>query len=152
MLERNLARARAAAGRKGFTFLEIMLVVMIIGLLAAVVGPRIVGQGEKARARTTDINIKSLSQALKAYELEIGSFPNTSQGLQALIKRPSDVAEEIWDGPYLEADALPKDGWGREFKYRHPPEHGTNFDLYSAGKDGVDNTADDIVNWSKDKK
>jgi general secretion pathway protein G len=148
----TLRHPRARSGRRGFTFLEIMLVVMIIGLLAAVVGPRIVGQGDKARQKTTALAINGLSQALRLYEQDTGGFPTTQQGLQALLKRPSDVAEDQWDGPYLESDAIPKDGWSREFKYRCPPEKGTYFDLYSLGLDKVENTADDVTNWVKDAK
>jgi general secretion pathway protein G len=92
-----------------------------------------------------------MEQALKTYELEMGTFPNTSQGLAALVSKPSDVSDEMWDGPYLDADAVPKDGWGREFKYRYPPENHINFDLFSMGRDGVENTEDDIVNWTKEK-
>jgi len=134
--------------QRGFTFLEIMLVVMIIGLLAAIVGPRIVSQGEKARKKTTALQIQAISAGLKMYALDNGSFPNTQQGLQALLVKPSDVDQNVWDGPYIDATQVPRDGWGREFKFVSPGTHGGNgFDLSSVGADGVENTADDVVNW-----
>ena len=137
--------------KRGFTFLEIMLVVMIIGLLGAVVGPRIVGSGNKARARTTKIQIDSLGAGLKMYALDVGSYPTTQQGLGALVDRPSDVDQNVWDGPYIEdAGGIPRDGFGREFKYEHPTQKPkVDYALWSMGLDGVDNTEDDITNWVK---
>jgi general secretion pathway protein G len=147
----TFAMIRTRTARRGFTFLEIMLVVMIIGLLAAVVGPRIVGQGQKARMRTTAIAIKSMGTALKQYELDLGTFPSTSDGLAALITRPNGVDDKMWAGPYIEEDSVPKDAWNHPYGYRYPPQEGQFFDLYSIGPDGQEGTEDDITNWTKDK-
>jgi general secretion pathway protein G len=146
------ARNRVGNKKRGFTFLEIMLVVMILGLLAALVSPNIGNKAEQSRRQTTRINIAAVSQALKAYELDRGSPPSSSQGLRALIEPPRDAGESSWNGPYLDAETLPVDAWGREFRYRCPPERGTRFDLWSVGRDGADGTADDIGNWPDAKK
>lgn len=137
-------------GVAGFTFLEIMLVVMIIGLLAAVVGPRVVQQGERARIRTTRLQIDAISSGLKLYALDVGTYPSTQQGLQALLVRPSQVSENVWDGPYIDATSIPVDGWQKPFRYAYPGQHNEKgFDLFSVGPDGVENNADDVTNWVK---
>jgi general secretion pathway protein G len=136
--------------KRGFTFLEIMLVVMIIGLLAAVVGPKIVQQGESARKRQTKIQIDAVSNALKQYALDVGGYPTSDQGLKSLIAKPSDVDEELWDGPYIDTPIVPKDGWSKELFYAYPSTHDfVDFDLYSSGPDRVENNEDDITNWVK---
>lgn len=131
-------------GKKGFTLIELMLVVIIIGALAAMVLPRFVGRGEQARAATARADIQSnIATGLKLYELDNGNFPATEEGLNALITKPSSAAN--WNGPYLEKQ--PIDPWGREYKYRCPGEHRpADYDLFSVGKDGVE-SADDVTNW-----
>jgi len=140
-------KVSSSSSRRGFTFLEIMLVVMIIGLLAAVIGPRLVGQGERARVQTTKQSIAGLTSALKMYEMDLGTFPSTQEGLGALMKAPSSAPEGQWDGPYLDKESF-KDGWQRDLKYKFPPEKGQYFDLYSVGRDGVEGNADDVNNWA----
>jgi len=135
--------------RYGFTFLEIMFVVVIIGILLSLVGPRLVGKTKKAKISAAEAQIKNFKTSLNAYELDIGEFPNTSQGLKALIERPSEVSEDDWQGPYM--DEIPKDPWNNEFVYKNPPEHSRDYDLYSFGPDRQEGTDDDIVNWSKEK-
>ncbi len=132
---------------KGFTFLEIMLVVVIIGILAAIVGPNITGRTEKAKIKATEGQISNLETALRHYELEVGEFPSTTQGLQALVEKPSDVSDTEWDGPYLDRSYVPNDPWKRPYVYKSPGEHNKNFDLYSLGKDGQEGSDDDITNW-----
>ena len=128
----------------GFTLIEIMLVVIIIGTLVAMVMPRLTGRGEQARIAAAKADIQSnIATALKLYELDNGVFPSTEEGLNALLNKPSSCPN--WNGPYLERKPL--DPWGREYKYKSPGEHRTaDYDLYSLGKDGVE-SADDVKNW-----
>lgn len=127
---------------KAFTFIEIMFVVVIIGVLLAVAVPRLTGQANDARIRATELSINSVSTALKRYELETGSFPTTSEGLEILLKKENK-------GPYL--DNFPTDAWQEKLKYRFPSDHDRDFDLWSTGPDKKDGTEDDVKNW-KDSK
>lgn len=130
--------------QKGFTLIELMLVVMIIGALVAMVMPRLVGRGEQARmaAAKTDIQA-NIGTALKLYELDNGNFPSAEEGLEALLSKPGSANN--WNGPYLEKRFI--DPWNREYKYKSPGSHRPDYDLYSLGKDGQDGTADDVKNW-----
>ncbi len=130
----------------GFTLVEIMLVVIIIGALAAMVIPRLSGRSEQAKKAVARTDIDSqLSTALKLYELDNGNFPTTSQGLEALLKEPtSSPVPKNWNGPYLEK--RPVDPWGSPYVYKSPGEHRRDYDLSSKGKDTNDDE-DDIVNW-----
>lgn len=130
--------------RSGFTFLEIMLVVAIIGILAAIVGPRLVGKSQQAKVSATKSAMGAVKTALQAYEIKAGSFPTTGEGLKALVQRPSSVPEEDWE---KQMDKMPKDAWGEEFVYAYPSNHGMDFDLSSKGPDRQEGTADDINNW-----
>ncbi|MBI5150060.1 MAG: type II secretion system major pseudopilin GspG [Candidatus Omnitrophica bacterium] len=128
----------------GFTLIELMLVVIIIGALVAMVMPRLAGRGEQARVAAAKADIQTnIATALKLYELDNGGFPSTEEGLNALLSKPSSAAS--WNGPYLER--RPLDPWGREYNYKSPGEHRpADYDLYSLGKDGVEND-DDVHNW-----
>ncbi|MCM8782369.1 MAG: type II secretion system major pseudopilin GspG [Candidatus Omnitrophica bacterium] len=129
---------------KGFTLIELMLVVIIIGALVAMVMPRLTGRGEQARASAAKADIQAnIATALKLYELDNGNFPSTEEGLNALLNKPASTPN--WNGPYLEKHPL--DPWGREYKYKSPGDHRSDYDLYSLGKDGQEGTADDIKNW-----
>jgi len=130
----------------GFTLVEIMLVVIIIGALAAMVIPRFTGRSEQAKVTAAQADINShLATALKLYELDNGNFPATSQGLDALtIKPTSSPVPTNWNGPYIEKKPL--DPWGRPYAYASPGSHRLDYDLYSKGKD-VNKEEDDIVNW-----
>lgn len=128
---------------KGFTLIELMLVVIIIGALVAMVMPRLTGRGEQARVATATADIQAnIATGLKLYELDNGAFPSTEEGLNALLNKPSSA--QNWNGPYLEKK--PIDPWNREYKYKSPGEHRADYDLYSLGKDGVEG-ADDVKNW-----
>lgn len=132
--------------RRGFTLLELLVVMVIIGLLAAYVGPKYFSQIGKSEVKTTRAQIVGFDNALQQYRLDVGSFPSTEQGLQALQARPDGVAK--WDGPYL-AKSVPMDPWGRPYVYVSPGEHG-EFDISSTGRDGRpggDGLDADITNW-----
>jgi len=136
-------------GQRGFTLIEILLVVIIIGTLAAMMVPRFSGRSDQARkaAAKADIEV-NIATALKLYELDNGYFPTTEQGLTALMEKPAASPEpENWNGPYMEKKAV--DPWGRPYKYESPGTHRPHdYDLYSGGKaPKEDKTDDDIVNW-----
>lgn len=128
----------------GFTLIELMLVVIIIGALVAMVMPRMAGRSEQARvsAARADIN-SNIATGLKLYELDNGSYPTTGQGLNALLVAPGGA--KGWAGPYLEKKPL--DPWSRDYQYESPGTHRQrDYDLFSLGKDGQV-SADDITNW-----
>jgi general secretion pathway protein G len=129
---------------RAFTFIEIMLVVLIIGILMAVVVPRMVGRTKTARLGAAKASLKGIGTALSSFEVKAGRFPTTQEGLAALLKKPSDLNDDEWDGPYL--SDFPKDPWGQEFIYASPGTINADYDLISKGPDKQENTADDITN------
>ena len=136
----------SASLAKGFTLIEILLVVIIIGALAAMVIPRFAGRSEQAKTAVAKSDIDAhLETALKLYELDNGNFPTTNQGLKALVAKPaSSPIPKNWNGPYIERSS--NDPWGRPYVYVSPGTHRSDFDLYSKGKDETKED-DDIVNW-----
>lgn len=131
---------------RGFTLLELLVVMVIIGLLAGYVGPRFFSQIGKSEVKTAQAQIDAFGKALDQYRLDVGRYPSTEQGLQALIVAPG--GEGRWAGPYLQK-AVPADPWGQPYQYRQPGEHG-EYDLLSWGADGKpggEGTAADIGNW-----
>jgi general secretion pathway protein G len=131
---------------QGFTLLELLVVMVIIGLLAGYVGPKYFDQISKSEIKTARSQINSLGKALDQYRLDTGHYPNSEQGMNALIQMPSD--EPKWDGPYL-LKKIPLDPWGRAYLYKSPGDSG-EYDLYSLGKDGSvggSKEAQDIVSW-----
>jgi general secretion pathway protein G len=134
--------------KKGFTLIELMLVVIIIGVLVSMVVPRLVGKSEEARVAASKADINSnISVALDLYELDNGRYPTTEEGLGALISKPASAVK--WKGPYLKREPL--DPWGRKYIYRSPGDHNPDYDLYSYGLDGVEG-GDDVTNWEEEKK
>jgi general secretion pathway protein G len=130
----------------GFTLLELLVVMVIIGLLAGYVGPRYFSQVGKSQVKTARAQIDALEKALDQYRLDTGRYPVMEQGLGALVTRPPN--EPKWDGPYLKK-SVPADPWGNAYVYKIPGEHG-EFDLLSLGKDGQlggAGEAADITNW-----
>ncbi len=131
----------------GFTLIELLIVMVIISLLAALVAPRFFGQEKKARQRGAKGQIALLESAVDTYRLDIGRYPTTEKGLQALREQPDGV--DTWDGPYL-SKALPLDPWGNPYVYESPSEHG-DYAILSYGADGKlggDGTDIDIVSWT----
>lgn len=127
------AQRNGLSASAGFTLLELLVVIVIIGLLAAYVGPRYFAQLGKSETKTAKAQIEAFGKALDTYRLDTGHYPNTEQGLAALTTKPSD--ETKWAGPYL-AKAVPNDPWGKSYVYRAPGQNGNEFDLLSYGKDG----------------
>ena len=133
-------------GQRGFTLLELLVVMVIIGLLAAYVAPRYFSQVGRSEVRSAQAQIASLRSALDTYRLDMGAYPSTEQGLAALTTRPANAAK--WNGPYMQR-AVPADPWGKPYQYRSPGEHG-EYDLLSFGKDGQpggSGEAADIKSW-----
>ncbi|RJP78714.1 MAG: type II secretion system protein GspG [Desulfobacteraceae bacterium] len=135
----------------GFTFIELMVVIVILGILAMVIAPNFMDAPDEARQNKARIDVKAIESALKLYKLDNGVYPSTEQGLEALVRPPeTGVLPKKWrKGGYLEKSNLPKDPWGNEFVYISPGVNG-NFDLISYGSDGApggEDAAKDINNW-----
>lgn len=130
----------------GFTLLELLVVMVIIGLLVGYVGPRYFAQLGKSETKVARAQIDALEKSLDTYRLDTGHYPSTEEGLAALNTKPANEAK--WAGPYLKK-AVPLDPWGRAYLYKSPGEHG-ELDLYSLGKDGQPGGTDenaDVNNW-----
>lgn len=145
-LPARISRCEARRTR-GFTLIEIMVVIVIIGLLVSVVGPNLMSKLGSAKTKTARIQLEDLAAALDLYFLEVGAYPSSQEGLTALISQPPNVAK--WHGPYLRKSVLPRDPWGNPFVYEFPGTHGP-YDLRSMGADGKEGGSDDaadIVSW-----
>jgi len=137
--------------RKGFTLIEIMVVIVILALLAALVGPKLMGRTDDAKITDARVQIKNIETALKLYKLDTGNYPSTEQGLSALITKPTVgvIPNGFKDGGYLESKKVPKDPWGNEYLYISPGEHG-DYDLFTYGSDGTkggEGKNVDITSW-----
>ncbi len=127
---------RGALRCAGFTLIELMVVLVILGLLAGLVGPQLFGRVDTSKVQTAETQIKMLRGALHAYRLDVGRFPSTSQGLAALVRPPGDAAE-FWNGPYLD-DEVPPDPWNAPYRYEYPADNLQGFALYSLGADSTE--------------
>ncbi|MEY4686393.1 MAG: PilD-dependent protein PddA [Verrucomicrobiota bacterium] len=141
------ASARAARhrrSRRGFTLVELLLVLVILGILASLVLPKFTGRTEQARITAAQTQISTFGTALDAFEVDTGSYPRGQDGLNQLVAAPADVPN--WRGPYLKSE-IPLDPWGRAYIYEFPGRiNPAGYDLRSTGPDGQPNSADDIVN------
>jgi general secretion pathway protein G len=142
-------RRRARGGEAGFTLVEILVVITIIGLIMALVGPRVLNYLAESKVKAARIQVESFASSLDLFYLDAGRYPTTSEGLAALAARPGGV--DTWNGPYLRTGAVPNDPWGHPYIYRSPGEHGP-YDIVSYGADGQQGgtgTAADIESWSR---
>lgn len=165
---------RTRSRRSGFTLVELLIVMAILVLLVSLVGPRLLGSKQKADINSVKTQIGMFQSALERFAVDMNKFPSTEEGLAALVTRPSEDGTEssssdsestdtassdsdssessgsAWDGPYLKAETLPSDPWGKQFSYEYPPTHNKiNLpDIWSFGPDGQENTEDDIVSWT----
>ncbi|MCU7846055.1 MAG: type II secretion system major pseudopilin GspG [Candidatus Thiodiazotropha sp. (ex Monitilora ramsayi)] len=131
----------------GFTLIELLVVLVILGLLAGLVGPQVLRHLGGAKSDTAQLQISELGAGLDLYHLEVGRYPSSSEGLQALVENPPGA--ENWHGPYLKKRTIPNDPWGNEYQYRYPGDNGP-YDLFSYGADnteGGDGDNKDIVSW-----
>lgn len=131
----------------GFTLVELLVVLAILGLLAGLVGPQVMKFLGSSKTKTAALQIEDLAATLDLYRLETGVYPSGDQGLEALVSKPGDVAN--WNGPYLKKGQVPKDPWGNDYQYRFPGEHG-GFDIWSLGadnRDGGEGESADIKSW-----
>jgi len=142
-----MKRYFALPAAAGFTLIELLVVLVILGLLAGLVGPQVMKYLGESKTKTAKLQIDDLSAALDLYHLEVGRYPNNSEGLVALVEDPGDAPN--WNGPYLRKRKVPKDPWGYEYQYRSPGQNGA-FDLFSLGSDnaeGGDGEARDVASW-----
>jgi len=136
-------------GEDGFTLVEMLVVITIIGLIMALVGPRVLNYLSESKVKTAKIQIQSFSSALDLYYLDAGRYPSTAEGLTALVQPSGGVS--AWNGPYLKGGTVPADPWGKPYAYRSPGEHGP-YDIVSFGSDGQEGgtgTAADIASWER---
>jgi general secretion pathway protein G len=140
------------SSNRGFTLIEIMVVIVILALLAALVGPKLIGRTDDAKLTDVKVQIKNLETALKLYKMDNGNYPTTEQGLSSLVAKPTIglIPKNFKEGGYLESRSVPKDPWGGDYIYLSPSEHG-DYDLCSFGADGAkggDGKNADICNWN----
>ena len=144
-----IGSCRANRRRAGFSLIEMLVVLVIIGLIMSLVGPRVLNYLTDARSKAARLQIESLGNSLDLFFVDVNRYPNTQQGLTALVKRPPGI--ESWNGPYLKGNAIPKDPWGNSYVYRSPGAHGP-YDLMSYGSDereGGEGAAADVTNWQR---
>ena len=125
----NLSRKHMS----GMTLIEILVVLVLIGIVLGIVGGNFIGRGEKAKADAAKIEIGQIGQSLDLFKLEVGRYPSSSEGLQALVSAPSGAAN--WNGPYWKKSSIPKDPWGNDYRYTSPGQKGA-YDIVSLGADG----------------
>lgn len=142
-------KARRRPKERGFTLVEMLVVITIIALIMALVGPRVLNFLGESKVKAAKIQIQSFASALDLYALDTGQYPSSSEGLDALMRRPGGIAS--WSGPYLKGDLVPKDPWGKPYVYRTPGQHGA-YDILSYGADGQEGgtgAAADITSWNE---
>ena len=131
---------------RAFTLIELLLVLVILGILAAIIVPKFTGVSAKAQLTRAHTEISNMKVPLDRFEIDVSRYPTTEEGLGALVTQPPGLPEGKWQGPYL--DKVPVDPWGKPYIYRFPGTNGTDYDLYSLGPDGREG-GDDIDNWTQ---
>jgi general secretion pathway protein G len=132
----------------GFTLIELMLVLVILATLAAIVTPKLTGRSQEAKITAAQTQISQFAVGLDAFEIHVGRYPTTVEGLRALLERPTSE-DEGWQGPYMNKNVIPTDPWGGDYVYRCPGQYNQDgYDLYSYGPDRRMGGDDDIMNWS----
>ena len=142
-------QSRAWRAQRGFTLVELLVVITIIALIMGIVGPRVLNYLSESKAKAAKIQIESFASALDLYYLDVGRYPGGSEGLAALVRRPGNVAS--WNGPYLKGGQVPPDPWGNPYVYRSPGQNGA-YDILSYGSDGTEGgtgAAQDITSWTR---
>jgi general secretion pathway protein G len=149
-MRHNRARRRGRRrGEAGFTLVEILVVITIIGLIMGLVGPRVLNYLGESKVKAAHIQIQSFASALDLFYLDNGRYPSSGEGLAALVQRPG--SSQSWNGPYLKGAVVPNDPWGHVYIYRSPGEHGP-YDIISYGADGQEGgtgTAADVTSWTQ---
>jgi len=133
--------------RAGFTLIELLVVLAILTLLAGLVGPQVMNALSDSKTKTAKLQIEDLGAGLDLFSLDVGRYPSTNEGLQALVSNADDIKK--WSGPYLKKKVVPQDPWGNDYQYRYPGENGA-YDLFSLGADnreGGEDEASDVVSW-----
>jgi len=143
--------SRAGRRAAGFTLIELLLVLVILGILAAIVVPKFAGRTEQARRTAAQSQIATFGTALDSFEVDNGFYPHGKNGLADLVQPPRDA--QNWKGPYLKSTAIPNDPWGNPYIYECPGKHNpTSYDLMSMGADGRVGGDDDVTNWQNDRR
>lgn len=143
-----IQRRKKASAQAGFTLLEVMVVIVILGILASLVVPNLMGNKDKADTQKAVSDIAALESALDMYRLDNNRYPSREQGLEALVTKPTltPVPRNYPQGGYIRR--LPQDPWGNDYQYRQPGQHG-RIDVWSNGQDGEPDTEDDVTNWAR---
>lgn len=136
--------------RSAFTILELLLVLVILAVLAGIVGSRFTGQSQSAKIKAATVQKGVFHQSLSRFEIDMGRYPTSSEGLRVLFERPGDDQKKAWQGPYMDGGVVPNDQWGNAWNYRYPGQRlPEGFDLWSNGPDGREGGGDDIANWTE---
>lgn len=137
--------------QNGFTLIELLLVLVILAALSAIVVPKFSNRSKDAKITAAKVDISNIETAIDAFEIDNGRYPTNTEGLRALVVRPSNLTENEWKEPYLKR-GVPKDPWQNEYVYKYPGQFNEyGYDLYSIGPDGIQGNEDDIKNWSEDQ-